>query len=198
MFAEQPQLIAPGEFFYSTSQVEFIKLNYKHLLGRLPSDESEIAEHVALFHQQGYEAEINSYLDSKEYQDNFGDNTVPSYRGFDSQHNAKNVGFPRMFQLYHGYANSDKAMGNRSRLTYELACNTATSIRTEMNSKIVTGTTGGSQGQLYRVRVSQVATAGGPQIRRATTEYLIPFEQLSSTLQQFGKRGDRVTGIIAA
>lgn len=185
-------------FFYSTSQVRFIELNYKHLLGRSPSDESEISEHVALFHQQGYEAEIDSYLDSDEYQNNFGDNTVPSYRGFDSLNNAKNVGFPHMFQLYRGHANSDKAIGNRSRLTYELACNTATPIRTEANSKIVTGTTGGSQGQLYRVKVSQGATAGCPQIRRATREYLVPFDQLSSRLQQLGKRGDRVTSIMVA
>jgi len=44
------------KFFYSTPQVRFIELNYKHLLGRAPYDESEITEHVNLYIEQGYEA----------------------------------------------------------------------------------------------------------------------------------------------
>ena len=67
-----------------------------------------------------------------------------------------------------------------------------------MNDKTIIGTTGGSQGQIYRVQVSQGATAGSPQIRIATREYLIPFYQLSSTLKQLGKRGDRITSITPA
>ncbi|MGK7871999.1 MAG: phycobilisome rod-core linker polypeptide [Xenococcaceae cyanobacterium] len=186
------------KFFYSTSQVRFIELNYKHLLGRAPVDQSEIAEHVALLHQQGYEAEINSYIYSEEYQDNFGVSIVPSYRGFDSQNNQKNVGFTRMFQLYRGHPSSDRAVGNRSRLSSELAWNAATPIRTETNSKIVAGTTAGSQRQLYRLQVAQAVTGGRPQIRRTKSEYFVPFEQLSSTLQQLGKQGDRVTSITPA
>lgn len=186
-------------FFYSTSQLRFIELNYKHLLGRAPVDESEISEHVILFHQQGYEAEINSYIDSDEYQDNFGDSIVPSYRGFDSQNNQNNVGFNRMFQVYRGHASSDRAQGNRSRLTYELACNTSTPIRNETNGKVIAGTgDGGSQRQLYRVQVAQAVAGGRPQIRRAKSEYVVPFEQLSDTLKRLGKQGDRVTNITPA
>ncbi|WP_390692790.1 phycobilisome rod-core linker polypeptide [Aetokthonos hydrillicola] len=69
------------KFFYRNSQNRFIELNYKHLLGRAPNDESEIAYHVDLYNSQGYEAEINSYIDSQEYRDNFGENIVPYYRG---------------------------------------------------------------------------------------------------------------------
>ena len=85
-----------------------------------------------MFHEQGYEAEINSYIDSQEYQASFGEDTVPYYRGFNSQNNSKNVGFSRMFQLYRGHASSDSARGNLSSLTYELANNTASAIRNEM------------------------------------------------------------------
>ena len=38
--------------------------------------------HVELYNSEGYEAEINSYIDSAEYQENFGENIVPYYRGF--------------------------------------------------------------------------------------------------------------------
>jgi len=84
------------KFFQNNSQVRFIELNYKHFLGRAPEDESEIAYHVDLYSSQGYGAEIDSYIDSLEYQQNFGENIVPNYRGFKSQVGQKNVGFSRM------------------------------------------------------------------------------------------------------
>ena len=37
------------KFFDGVYQVRFIELNYKHLLGRAPYDESEIAHHVDLY-----------------------------------------------------------------------------------------------------------------------------------------------------
>jgi len=49
------------KFFHSNPQNRFIELNYKHLLGRAPYDQAEIAFHTDLYNQQGYEAEINSY-----------------------------------------------------------------------------------------------------------------------------------------
>ncbi len=69
---------------------------------------------------------------------------------------------------------------------------------TEVQGKTITGTTSGNQRRIYRVQVSQGATSGNPQIRSAQVEYLIPFEQLSSTLKQIGQRGDRITGITPA
>ena len=87
------------KFFYGNPQVRFIELNFKHLLGRAPYDQTEISHHVNLYTQQGYEAEINSYLDSLEFQENFGDQVVPYYRGFNTQINQKTVGFERIFQL---------------------------------------------------------------------------------------------------
>jgi phycocyanin-associated rod linker protein len=64
------------QFFNSTPQVRFIELNFKHLLGRAPQDEAEITAHVNLYIEKGYEAEINSYIDSEEYMKNFGESTV--------------------------------------------------------------------------------------------------------------------------
>lgn len=188
------------KFFYSTPQVRFIELNFKHLLGRAPYDESEISEHVNLYTQQGYEAEINSYLDSLEYQENFGDQVVPYYRGFATQRNQKTVGFARMFQLYRGYASSDRAPVNNKKacLTTELARNSASPVRTPSFGKELLGTTGGTREQMYRIRVSQAASGRTPQIRRGIQEYLVTYEQLSPTLQRLNQRGSRIVGITAA
>ena len=183
------------KFFHSTPQVRFIELNFKHLLGRAPYDEQEIAEHVDLYTEQGYEAEINSYVDSREYQDNFGDHIVPYYRGFATQLNQKTVGFARMFQLYRGAASSDRANPKKACLTRELARNSASPVRTTDGSKELQGVTGGSREQLYRVRVSQSASSRTPQLRLGVQEYVVSYDQLSPTLQRLNKRGSQIVDI---
>jgi phycocyanin-associated rod linker protein len=98
------------KFFYPNFQVRFIELSYKHLLGRAPYDQTEIVYHLDLYENKGYEAEINSYIDSPEYQQNFGENVVPYYRDLVTTGiGQKTVGFTRMFQLYRGYANSSRS-----------------------------------------------------------------------------------------
>ncbi|MBW4691544.1 MAG: phycobilisome linker polypeptide [Lyngbya sp. HA4199-MV5] len=188
------------KFFYSTPQIRFIELNYKHLLGRAPYDESEIADHVDLYIQKGYEAEINSYLDSLEYQTSFGDAIVPYYRGFATQRGQKTVGFSRMFQIYRGYANSDRAQGkNKSAwLTQDLARNLVTPIQTSSLGRGLAGAAGDERGQLYRVRVMQADRGRTPQIRRSMSEYLVTYDQLSPTLQRLNQRGGRVVSITIA
>jgi phycocyanin-associated rod linker protein len=91
-----------SKFFNNCFQTRTIELNYKHLLGRAPYDETEFSYHLDLYQTQGYDADIDSYIDSPEYQENFGENIVPYYRGFDTQSGQKTVGFTRMFQLYRG------------------------------------------------------------------------------------------------
>ena len=190
------------KFFHNSPQVRFIELNFKHLLGRAPYDESEISEHVDLYIQQGYDAEISSYIDSLEYQESFGDRIVPYYRGFATQRNQKTVGFSRMFQLYRGRASSDRANSKKATLTAELARNSASPVRTSTLGKELQGVTGGAREQLYRVRVSQAArgTASGraPQVRLGVQEYTVPYEQLSSTLQRLNKRGSQIVSITSA
>jgi phycoerythrin-associated linker protein len=72
------RLVAQSElyqslFFDTASPYRFIELNFKHLLGRAPADQSEIAEHVVRYGASGYAAEIDSYIDSEEYQQSFGE-----------------------------------------------------------------------------------------------------------------------------
>lgn len=188
------------KFFYSTPQVRFIELNYKHLLGRAPYDETEIAYHVDLYTQKGYEAEINSYLDSVEYQTNFGDAIVPYYRGFATQQGQKTVGFSRMFQIYRGYANSDRAQGkNKSAwLTTDLARNLATPVQTSSFGRGLAGAISDDRGQLYRLRVTQAAQRNTPQVRRTMSEYTVSYDQLSATLQRLNQRGSRVVSVSPA
>lgn len=189
-----------SKFFYNNYHPRTIELNFKHLLGRAPYDETEIIQHLDLYQNQGFEADIDSYLDSNEYVQNFGDNIVPYYRGFSTQQGQKTVGFTRMFQLYQGYANSDRAQGNTGspRLTYDLARNTATPVRSPGGNGSLSGTTTTERGNLYRLRVTKGAVGRAPQVRRSLQEYVVPYERLSATLQKLNKQGGRVLSITEA
>ncbi|MEB3292740.1 MAG: phycobilisome linker polypeptide, partial [Synechococcales bacterium] len=182
------------------SQLRFIELNFKHFLGRAPHNQAEISEHVNLYIDQGYEAEINSYLDSDEYQNNFGEMVVPYHRGFETQPGqSTTLGFNRLFQLYRGYATSDRSQGSRKgSLAEELALNLATPLRPSTLGGELVGTAGGSRGQIYRVRVTQAASGRTPQIRRGISEYLVSYEQLSPTMQRLNQRGCRIVSISPA
>ncbi len=189
-----------SKFFYNNYHPRTIELNFKHLLGRAPYDESEIVEHLDIYQNQGFEADIDSYLDSNEYVENFGDNIVPYYRGFSTQRGQKTVGFTRMFQLYQGYANSDRAQGNSGspRLTYDLARNMVTPVKSPGFGQVLSGTTTPERGNVYRLRVTQGGKIGTPQLRRSMNEYVVPYERLSATLQKLNQRGCRVVSITSA
>jgi 5-carboxymethyl-2-hydroxymuconate isomerase len=112
-----------NRFFYKSSQNRFVELNFKLLLGRAPYDQAEIAEHVARYSAEGYGAEVDSYLNSEEYLENFGEDTVPYNRGFETQTGQRNDAFNRMASLYNGYAGSDTDRmrgGQIARLTESL------------------------------------------------------------------------------
>ncbi|RMG10568.1 MAG: photosystem I reaction center subunit XII [Cyanobacteria bacterium J055] len=184
-----------SKFFYNNFQNRFSELNYKHLLGRAPYDQAEIAFHNDLYHNEGYDADIDSYIDSAEYQSCFGDNIVPYYRGFATQPGQKLAGFPRMFQLYRGYANSDRAQGQKKGwLIWALGRNLSSPVQTSASGTL-SGTTGGSRDRSYRLRVLQSASGQRPQVRRTTTEIVVSDDRLSAQLQRINRQGGKVIAI---
>jgi phycocyanin-associated rod linker protein len=203
------------KFLYANFQTRVIELNFKHLLGRAPYDEAEIIEHLDRYQNQGFEADIDSYIDSAEYQQNFGDSIVPYYRGFATQTGQKTVGFSRMFRLYRGYANSDRAqIGTGPRLATELGRNSASAVvapagcsegwayqaakqGTAPNRTFGRATLSGGD-RLYRIEVAGTVTPGYPKVRRSNREFIVPYEQLSATLQRINKLGGKVASVTIA
>jgi phycocyanin-associated rod linker protein len=185
------------KFFYSNFHTRVIELNYKHLLGRAPYDETEISYHLDIYNSQGYESEINSYIDSLEYQQSFGDNVVPYYRDLETRRpGQRTVGFSRILQLYRGYAHSDRAQEKGAKLTWEVARNLASPIPS--SSGALAGATGGDRGDVYRVRYLQAASANSAVVRTGTAETVVPYDQLTSKLQQLSRAGRRVLSVTPA
>jgi phycoerythrocyanin-associated rod linker protein len=191
-------------FFYSNSQVRFIELNYKHLLGRAPYDQSEIAYHVDLYASQGYAAEIASYIDSPEYDNAFGRSIVPYHRGFQSIPGMKQVGFNRLFRLYRGNGSSDNAQGGgtSSRLRQQVALNLSNAIVPPSASFSALGSLTGlgvapvkGDNRVFTVEVIQGGGKTSVTVRRSRAVYTVPFDQLSARYQEIHQRGGKIVSI---
>lgn len=205
------------KFLYPNFQTRVIELNFKHLLGRAPYDESEVIEHLDRYQNEGFEADINSYIDSAEYTENFGDSVVPYIRSYVVQDGHRTVGFTRMFSLQRGYANSDRAQiaGSLSRLAQELARNSATAIvgpsgtnegwafRPSTGDYLPGQSLGGSTGfstddQIVRIEVSGLSTPRYPRIRRSSRAFFVPVSRLSQKLQEIQRMGGKIASISPA
>ena len=99
-----------SRFFDSCPRYRSIELNFKHLLGRAPDSYEETNAHSQILDWGGYAAEIDSYLDSEEYNNKFGENIVPYYCGYKTQTGKNIVGFTHLFQLLRGASSSDKKL----------------------------------------------------------------------------------------
>jgi phycocyanin-associated rod linker protein len=202
------------KFLYDNFQTRVIELNLKHLLGRAAYDESEVIYHLDLYQNQGFDADIDNYIDSEEYEANFGDYIVPYYRGFATQTQQKTVGFTRMFQLYRGYANSDRSQiaGKTSRLAKDLAQNGASAVVCPSGGSEGWAYQASSKGnapdrafrianqdqRVYRIEIAAMNLPRYPKVRRVSRAILVPYDKLTPTLTKINKMGGKVASVTLA
>ncbi|MCA1903718.1 MAG: photosystem I reaction center subunit XII [Cyanobacteria bacterium M5B4] len=186
------RLVAKSDFyksryFESCAPYRFVELNFRHLLGRAPQDQREVSEHIVRCVAEGYDAEIDSYIDSEEYQNAFGENTVPFDRGTSTEANYKQVGYNRMFALDRGAAQIDSAV-TASQLVYNIATNSANKIKPAKATVIGSGT---------EKRFKIVATGFKFDSRRrvSTTEYLVSASKMTPQIQRIQRSGGRIVSI---
>jgi phycoerythrin-associated linker protein len=194
------------KFFESTNPYRFIELNFKHLLGRAPQNKAEMLHHFTILQEQGFEAEIDSYLDSAEYQERFGEEGVPYLHGWNYSVGQQGLQFSYMLQLVRGTAASIKGdiTKNQSRLN--------PSVHAEMPVPVVSpmakgnvfrkvtadgvtrqGVGSGEEGRTYRVEIT-----GFNNYRlhkRSNRVRFIPFNKLLQYQQQIHREGGRIASI---
>jgi phycocyanin-associated rod linker protein len=202
------------KFFSNNFQSRTIEHNYMHLLGRAPYAQSEISDHLNLYETKGFDADIDSYIDSPEYQVNFGENIVPYYRDLVTTGvGQRSVGFTRLLQLYRGYASSDKAQltGNTPRLAKDLARNTASGVippsgaaggfafQSAAKGDASFSAFGGSKafgaGRLFRVEVAAIMGQGYPKVRRVNKAIIVPYEELTAHMQRVQRQGGKIASV---
>ncbi|MBW4510932.1 MAG: phycobilisome rod-core linker polypeptide [Scytonematopsis contorta HA4267-MV1] len=84
------------EFYTPYPNTKVIELGTKHFLGRAPQNQAEIRKYNQILATQGIKAFINAMLSSVEYNDVFGEDTIP-YRRFPTLPAAN---FPNTERLY--------------------------------------------------------------------------------------------------
>lgn len=179
-----------SRYFESCSPYRFVELNFKHLLGRAPQDQAELSEHIRITIEEGYDAEIDSYLDSDEYQSKFGENIVPYYQGASSQVGQAQSKYNRTLNIWGGYASVDSAVTS-SRLVDAIATNG--------DNKITLPTTGGRSGSADATTKQFKIVVKGSKFdaprRVSNTTYLVSGAKMTPQIQRIHRAGGSIVGI---
>lgn len=208
-----------SRFFETCPRYRFIELNFKHFLGRAPNGYDEMKAHSAILDEGGYEAEIDSYLDSDEYQNAYGEFFVPYYRGYKSQHGQTMVEFTHMFALARGASSSDfkgSLAGKSPVLNKNIIQGTPLSVvppsggavgdgwsfqEPAISARTRQGSGAGADGKIYRIEVTGYASPGAvnrvSRFRRSNKVYLVPYDQLSQEYQRIHQQGGKIASITA-
>ena len=117
-----------SRYFYKVSAYRGIELNFKHLLGRPPLDQQEVANAAAIQSEQGFDALVDAIIDSAEYTEVFGDHGVPYVRSFTSSSGMSMLNFVRIASLEKNFASSDQSKGNDSLIRTSLASGVSMAI----------------------------------------------------------------------
>ena len=202
-----------SRFFDSCPRYRAIELNFKHLLGRAPDSYDEMKAHSAILDAGSFEDEIDSYLDSDEYQNTYGEYIVPYIRGYKTRNGQSMVEFTHMFQLLRGASSSDlkgNLAGKKPRLNSLVIQNTPTPIvppsgatsgwsfqNPALGSRSRHGVGATADGKSYRIEVTGYRASAVNRIskfRRSNQVFIVPFDKLSDEYKRIHKMG----GVIAS
>ncbi|MEA5412896.1 phycobilisome rod-core linker polypeptide [Synechococcus sp. BA-120 BA3] len=197
-----------AKFFENCNPYHFIELNFKHLLGRAPQNKAEMLDHFTILQEQGVDAEIDSYIDSAEYQERFGEEVVPYLTGWDYSAGQQGRQFSWLMQLARGAAASVKGdtAGTNFRLGKALHQDRAvpvvspnakgsafqpSQVANESITKMAKGI--GQKAKVYRIEVT-----GLNEYRlhkRSNIVRFVPFNKLLEAQQMIHRQGGRVASV---
>ena len=172
-------------YFESCGPYRSTELNFQHILGRAPASQAEASEHIRRAAEEGYDADIDSYVDSEEYQNAFGENVVPFARE-KSEAGRKQVVYNRNFAVNRGPAQVSSAVKD-SQLVYEVATNSANKITTAEPSP----------GSVTEKRF-KIKTTGAKFDRRrrvSCDEYIVDAKKMTPQIQRIQRSGARIVSI---
>ena len=199
-------------FFESCPRYRYTELNFRHLLGRAPNNYDEMKFHSNVLDAQGFEADIDTYIDSDEYQNTFGEDIVPYIRGYQSDASESMVEFTHLFELVRGASSSSlkgSTSGKKPRLNGKVINAVPTAVRSSTadgglfsepptSAPVRVGAGVGERGKVYRIEVTAIRAGKvrtTSRFRRANQVYLVPYEKLSQEYQRIHKAGGKIASI---
>lgn len=204
-----------SRFFDSCARYRYIELAFRHLLGRAPADFEEMRGHAERLDTKGYENDIDSFLDSEEYQKTFGEWTVPYQRGWKTESCGTMQEFTWSFQLLRGNSSSSlkgNLSGIKSRIGAAAYQNRALPVippssqetqgwSFQPNSKDTPARLGSpyeDNGKMYRVEVTGYRSNNIRRVSRYTKSnrvYFVPFAKLSEQYKRIHMEGGVISSI---
>ena len=182
-------------FFETNAPYRFVELNFKHILGRAPATQAEMSEHLQRLAIHGYDAEINSYVDSEEYQNTFGENTVP-YLRVATENGREQVSFNRHIALVQGYAASDTIQCASSLLNSVATRSAPTNWKnTTVRINRLAAASGSADPTSKRFRIVVNAQPAGGRQRNPNASYVVSGSDITSQLGYIHRRGGRIISV---
>jgi phycoerythrin-associated linker protein len=174
-----------SRYFANCAPYRFVELNFMHFLGRAPISQEEVSEHIVRCVAEGYAAEIDSYIDSAEYQSTFGEDVVPYYRRV-SETGLKQLSYNRLFAVDRGPAQVSSAVKS-SQLVGAVASNATNKIKPSTPTVLGTGE------KRFKICVSG-AKFDGPR-RVSTTEYIVSASKMTPQIQRINRSSGKIVSI---
>lgn len=175
-------------YFQKCAPYRFTELNFMHFLGRPPESKAEVSAHIVRCVAEGYESEIDSYIDSDEYQAAFGENIVPYNRSL-SEDGKSQVTYNRLIAIDRGPAQVSSSVKS-SKLVYSVATN-STSKTTA--SKVSLGGSADASQKMFKIVVTG-AKFTGPR-RVSTSEYIVRGDRMTPQIQRINRTSGKIVSI---
>ncbi|MCT0213220.1 phycobilisome linker polypeptide [Synechococcus sp. CS-1326] len=203
-----------SRFFDTCSRYRYIELTFKHLLGRAPDNFEELRGHSENLDHFGYQSDIDSFIDSAEYQNRFGEDTVPYLHGWQTGPGKSMREFTWMFQLTRGASSSD-LKGDVAGIAPKLGSaayqntsfpvispgNTASSFRLAPQNgvgKTRAGVGAGQEGKIYKIQVSGYRANNVQKFsryRQSNRVFYVPFDKLSEQFRRIHAEGGKIASV---
>jgi phycoerythrin-associated linker protein len=172
-----------NRYFEKCAPYRFVELNFMHFLGRPPASQAEISAHIVRCVAEGYDAEIDSYINSDEYQALFGENVVPYNRGASTEIGQAQLTYNRMFALDRGPSQVSSAVKSAQ---------VSTSNKIKSASVNLAGS-GQANKKTFKILVTG-SKFDGPR-RRSTTEYIVAGDNMTSQIQRINRTSGKIVSI---
>jgi phycoerythrin-associated linker protein len=176
-------------YFEQCSPYRFVELNFMHFLGRPPQSQAEISEHIVRCIEEGYAAEIDSYIDSDEYQSAFGENTVPYGRGSKTEAGQSQVTYNRSFAIDRGFSQISSAITD-AQIGYAVATNSSNKISAAATNL---GGSGQANKKMFKILV-RGSKFDSPR-RISTTTYMVAGDNMTPQIQRINRTSGKIISI---
>ncbi|MEM8613993.1 MAG: phycobilisome rod-core linker polypeptide [Cyanobacteria bacterium P01_H01_bin.105] len=176
-----------SRYFEKCAPYRFVELNFMHFLGRAPESQAELSEHIRRCVEEGYDAEIDSYIDSDEYQASFGENVVPSYSASVTRVGQSQVSYNRIFAIDRGPAQVSSAVKS-AQLVAQIA-------GTEKGNKVKRAATNLNAGTTKRFKIKTTAAKFDAPRRVSMNEYIVSADKMTPQIQRIHRTGAKIVSI---